>query len=189
MCTVLVIQQMLTKCAQAHDNSLEILPHIILYLSNYWVSRSRKELFFGIPYFQEFCLRRQRIVFQKSTKNHQQKFAGPRLAPIPYGAAPLPPTKVGAKCLSAVVLDNQDRALSLKACISALFYGLNPSNPLRGFRLTTDDLFSINHIFYFEILFLAFDQIFCVSTKYIFGCSVGLNSNNCSITRGFFKFD
>jgi len=34
MCTVLVIQQMPTKCVQgllqAHDNSLEILPHIIL---------------------------------------------------------------------------------------------------------------------------------------------------------------
>jgi hypothetical protein len=33
MCTVLVIQQMPTTCVQANDNILEVLPHIILYLS------------------------------------------------------------------------------------------------------------------------------------------------------------
>ena len=41
-------------------------------------------------------------------------FAELCLAPPPYGAAPLQPTKMGAKCLSALVLDNQDRALSQK---------------------------------------------------------------------------
>ena len=31
----------------------------------------------------------------------------------PYGAAPLPPAKVGAKCLAAVALAHHDRVLSL----------------------------------------------------------------------------
>ena len=55
---------------------------------------------------------------KKSTNNHQKKFKGLHPAPPPYGAAaaPPPPTKVGANCLSAVVLDdqNRDHALSLE---------------------------------------------------------------------------
>ena len=85
--------------------------------SNNRSSRSRTDLFFEIPYFQEFCLSRTRNFFQKSTKNHQDKFRGaaPR-TPSLRGCAP--PTHqgfvclfVGAKCLAAVVLDNLDRAL------------------------------------------------------------------------------
>jgi len=34
--TVLVIQQMPTNCVQANDNNLEVLLHIILYLSTRW---------------------------------------------------------------------------------------------------------------------------------------------------------
>jgi len=74
-------------------------------------SHSRTDLFFEILYFQEFCLSTPRFFFQKSTKNHQKKFAGLRPAPPPYGAACVPPTKAGAKCLAAMVLDNQDRVL------------------------------------------------------------------------------
>ena len=81
--------------------------------SNCWVSRSRKDLFFEIPYFQEFCFTRPRIFFKNRPKIIFKKIEGLRPAPPPYGAAPLPPTKVGAKCLSVVVLHNQDRALSL----------------------------------------------------------------------------
>jgi len=40
-----------------------------------------------------------------------KKFEGLHPVPPPYGATPLPPTKVGAKCLAVVVLDNLDRAL------------------------------------------------------------------------------
>ena len=35
------------------------------------------------------------------------------LTQAPYGAAPLPPTKVGAQCLAAVVLAHHDRVVSL----------------------------------------------------------------------------
>jgi hypothetical protein len=62
--------------------------------------------------FQEFCLSRPKHFFQKSTKNHQKKIAGLHPAPTPYGAAPLPQTKLGAKCLAAVVLAHHDRVLS-----------------------------------------------------------------------------
>jgi len=48
--------------------------------------------------------------FQKLTKIVQKQFADPPSAPSPYGRD-LFPTKVGAKCLAAVALDNQDRAL------------------------------------------------------------------------------
>ena len=68
--TVLVIQLFLTNCVQAHDNNLEVLRHIILYLST-----RRPQItghpghdgtrFFEIPYFQEFCLSRPRIFFPK----------------------------------------------------------------------------------------------------------------------------
>jgi len=53
-----------------------------------------------------FPKNRQKIIKKKS--------AGLRPAPPPYGAAPVPPTKVGAKGLAAVVLDNQDCTLRLK---------------------------------------------------------------------------
>ena len=79
------------------------------------VFRSRNSTFFEILYFQEFCLSRPRHFFQKSTKNHHKKFAGLRPAPPLSGAALLPPTMVDAKCLAAVVLDNQDRALRCQA--------------------------------------------------------------------------
>jgi len=46
-------------------------------------------------------------------KNRQKNIAGLRPALPPYGAAPLPPTQVGGKCLVAVVLDDQDRTLCL----------------------------------------------------------------------------
>ena len=80
--------------------------------SRYWVSRSRTDLFF----FEKFVFPRilsfkTKTFCQKSTKNHQKFFARLRPAPPPYGAEPLPPTKVGAKCLAAVVLDNQNCAL------------------------------------------------------------------------------
>jgi len=45
-------------------------------------------------------------------KSSTKKIKVLRPAPPPYGAAPLPPTKVGAKCLAAVVLAHHDRVLS-----------------------------------------------------------------------------
>ena len=42
-----------------------------------------------------------------------RKITGLRPAPPPYGAAPLPHTEVGAKCLAAVVFAHPDCALSL----------------------------------------------------------------------------
>ena len=97
-----------TNCVQAHDNMLEVLRHINLYLStrrpqNIGFPGHAGTGYFEIPYFQEFCLSRPRFFFQKSTKNHQKKTTGLRPAPPPYGVAPLPPTKAGAKCLPAVV--------------------------------------------------------------------------------------
>ena len=50
---------------------------------------------------------RLRIFPPKSTKNHQNNFAVIPPEPPPYGAVPLPTTKVGANCLAAMVLDNQ----------------------------------------------------------------------------------
>jgi len=101
---------LLRNCVQAHDNTLWVLWHIIFYLSTRLPQiigslGHVRTCFFEIPYFQEFCLQDP-----KSTKII--KFAGPRPAPIPYGAGPLPPTKVGAKCLVAVVLAHHDRVLS-----------------------------------------------------------------------------
>ena len=120
-CTVLVIQLFLTNCVQAHDNTLEVLRHIILYLStrrpqSTGHSGHAPAGFFEIPYFQEFCLSRPRNISKNRQKIIQKKFAGLCPAPPPYGAAPLPPTNVGAKCLAnnqkaAVMLNNPDRAL------------------------------------------------------------------------------
>ena len=97
------------------------------------VSRSRKSQSFEIMYFQEICLSRPGHVFQKSTKNHPKKIVGLRPAPTPYGAAHLPPTKVGAKCLAALVLDNQDRALCPE--INALSSKCNTNTDLYTIQL------------------------------------------------------
>ena len=115
-CTVLVIQLFLTNCIQAHDNCLQVLPHINLYRS------TRRPRTIGCPGHVNLSLSKSCIskksVFQGQdmfSKNRQKiiqkKIVGLRPAPTPYGAAHLPPTKVGAKCLAALVLDNQDRAL------------------------------------------------------------------------------
>jgi len=51
-CTVLVIQLFLTNCIQAHDNLLEVLRHIKLYLSTRWPQK------IGFPGsdFLKFCI-------------------------------------------------------------------------------------------------------------------------------------
>jgi len=58
-----------------------------------------------IAYFPAF---KTRICPKNRQKIIKKKFAGLRPAHSPYGAAPLPSTKVGAKCLTAVVLDNPE---------------------------------------------------------------------------------
>ena len=77
---------------------------------------------FPVPLGPDFLKLRihKNLVFSRTrnfSKNRQiiikKKFAGRRPAPSPYGAPPLPPNKVDAKCLAAVVLDNPDRALRL----------------------------------------------------------------------------
>ena len=72
----------------------------------FWNSAFQRILSFKIKNF-----------FPKIDQKSSKKLAGLRHAPPPYGAAPLPPTKVGAKCLAAVVQDNQDRALRLKSAV------------------------------------------------------------------------
>jgi len=62
---------------------------------------------FEILYFQD-----QDIFSKNRPKIIKKHFAGLCPAPPPYGAAPLLPTKVVAKCLAAVVLAHPDRALS-----------------------------------------------------------------------------
>ena len=74
-------------------------------------SRSRWDRIFEIPYFKEFCLSRPRYFSKNRQKIIKRNFAGLHPAPRPYGAAPLPPTKVDAKRVAEVVLDNPDRAL------------------------------------------------------------------------------
>jgi len=49
--------------------------------------------------------------FSEIDQNRQKTIVGLRPVPFPCGAVHCPPTQVGAKCLAAVVLDNQDRAL------------------------------------------------------------------------------
>jgi len=114
VCTVLVIQQMPTKCVQAHDNSSETLPHIILCLS------TRRPQTIVSPGHVRTCFVKSHIsknsVFQDQdffSKNRQKIIKKNSWgAPPLYGAAPLPPTKVGVEYLSAMVLVNQDCARS-----------------------------------------------------------------------------
>ena len=56
----------------------------------------------------------QENVAKNREKSRKLFEAAPPAAHPLYGTAPFPPIKVGAKCLSAVVPDNQDRALSPK---------------------------------------------------------------------------
>jgi len=115
-CTVLVIQLFLPKCTQPHENGLYILPHINLYLSmrqgpHPYSPGQARTCFFEILHFQEFCLSRQRIFFQKIDKKSSKKICGSTPRPsFLWGCAP-------AKCLAAVVLDNQNRALRLKSTV------------------------------------------------------------------------
>ena len=61
--------------------------------------------FFKLRISQNSVFQDQEI-FPKSDKKSSKKSS-----PAPYRLVPLPPTKVGAKCLTAVMLDNPDRAL------------------------------------------------------------------------------
>ena len=65
------------------------------------------------PSFLKVCISKNSFFQDQDIfpKNRQKIIKKKFAAPPPYGAAPLPPTNVGAKCLAAVVLDNQDRAL------------------------------------------------------------------------------
>jgi len=106
-----------TNCVQANDNNLEVLPHTILYIST-----RQPQIIVSLGHvnngFLKFCISNNSVCedqkrFSKNRqKTHQKKIAGLRPAPS-HGAAPLPITKMGAKRLSAVVMNNQDRALSL----------------------------------------------------------------------------
>ena len=114
-CTVLVIQLFLTNCVQSHDNCFEVLPHINLYLS------TRQPQTIGspglvIPSSLKFCISKNSVFqdqdnFSKNCQKNNKKIAGLPPAPPSYGAVDLPPTKVGAIFLAAVVLDNEDRAI------------------------------------------------------------------------------
>ena len=66
--------------------------HVTSCFSKFWISKN------SVFNDQEFFPK----IHKKSSKTVENR-----------GAAPLPPTQVGAKCLAAVVLDNQGRAHSL----------------------------------------------------------------------------
>jgi len=104
-----------------------------------WVSRSRWDRIVWNSVFPRILSFKTNIFFPKIDKIIKKKIVGLHPAPPPYGAAPHPPTKVGAKCLSAVVLDNPDRALCLthlqisptcRFCFHPLFF---PFHPLADF--------------------------------------------------------
>ena len=143
--TVRVCKLLLTNCVQAHDDCLEVFPHINPYLSTRrprsWVSKSRTSQFFEIPYLQEFCPEHIELpaklvdYFVRSNKSNTnlsrlrifskngQEFIQTNLrGPPPYWAAPFPPTKVGAKCLDAVVLAHSDRVLSLRTYMIYIYF-------------------------------------------------------------------
>ena len=116
--TVRVSKLLLTNCVQSNDDCLEVLPHINFELSTRKPRTIRSpghanSQFFEILYFQEFCLCKTKTFFPKIHEKSSKKFAGLRPALPPYGAAPLPPTKVGAKFLAALVLAHHDRVRSL----------------------------------------------------------------------------
>ena len=92
----MVSKLLLTTCVQAHDNMLEVLRHINLYLSTRWpqnigFSGHAGTRFFDIAYLQEFCLSRSRKKFQKSTKNNQKKSWGCAPHPLRTGLRPSHP--------------------------------------------------------------------------------------------------
>jgi len=63
-------------------------------------------------YISENSVFQDQDIFSKNRPKIIKKyFAGLCPAPPPYGAAPLLPIKVVAKCLAAVVLAHPDRAL------------------------------------------------------------------------------
>jgi len=76
MCTVLIIQQMPANCVQAHDNSLEILPHIILYLS------TRRPQTIGSPGHVRIYFLKSRI--SKNSVFQDQEFFSQNRQKIPH---------------------------------------------------------------------------------------------------------
>ena len=119
---------MLRNCVQAHDNNLQVLQHIILYLSTRQPQRTghpghAEAGFFEIPYFQEFCLSRPRFFPKNRPKIIQKKIRGaaPRTHSLRGYAPPTHWAKVGAKCLAAVVLARHDRVLSPDTCCLCKF--------------------------------------------------------------------
>jgi len=108
--TVRVCKILLTKCVQAHDDCFEVLPHIVLYLL---MTRPRTLGSPGLvtPSFLTFGISKNSIFEENEiVSKNRQKIKKKN----PYRAAPLAPTKVGAKCLAAVVLAHPDRVLSPK---------------------------------------------------------------------------
>jgi len=108
------MQLFMTDCVQAHDSILEVLRHIILYLSRRPQNTCRTGDT-GVGFLKLRISQNSVFKTKKFSKNRpkiiEKNSVWLRPAPTPYGSAPLPPTKVGAKCLTAVVLDNPDRAL------------------------------------------------------------------------------
>jgi len=109
-----VSKLLLRNCVQAHDNCLEVLPHINLYLS------TRRPQTIGspghvTPSFLKFYIFKNSVfqdqdIFSENRQEIIKKNRG--AAPRSPSLRPLPPTKVSAKCLAAVVLAHHDRVLS-----------------------------------------------------------------------------
>ena len=93
--TVRVGKLLFRKCRQAHDNNLEVLQHIILYLSMRRPQSTGNPghagaEFFEIPYFQEFCLSRPRH-FSKNRPKIIKKICG--VHPLLTGLRPSHPPR------------------------------------------------------------------------------------------------
>ena len=119
------------SCVQAHDNCLEVLPHINLYLSK------RRPRVIGSPghVILRLFLKTKIYVPKIYKKSSKKKSRG---APPPYGTAPHPPTKVGSKCLVAVVLisAHHDRVLSLVRWTKFLLFPYFSADEFRNLAVT-----------------------------------------------------
>jgi len=93
-----------TSIFTSQRDGLKILGFLVSLGPDFWTFRTSKN----------FVFQDQEISSKNRQKIINKKIAGLHTASSPYVAAPLPPTKVGAKYLAAVVLTHHDCVLSPK---------------------------------------------------------------------------
>jgi len=131
-CTVRVSKLLIRNCIQAHDNTVEVIRQIILYLS------TRRPQIIGSPGHVRTCFLNFRIsknsVFQDQEfcpKNPQKiikkKSRGCAPHPLLTGLRPLQPPGLGTICLFAPLLNDPDSAFSSMSTYTAacgVYYGI-----------------------------------------------------------------